>query len=76
MPLNLSAAEQNALAEFCTLARSVKYALDTNGETYAKDTHESVCDLVERHRLSAQDYDRLYDKLHRSGANEEKPPKD
>lgn len=62
---------QNVLAEICSMCRSIKYNQLTK-QTHLNDSYyigAELEELVEKFQLSPQDWDKLYDILHRSGWN-------
>lgn len=67
--LRLTPSQQNVLAEFCSLARSVQYDINTAGHPSAERIGEKFIEILERFDFTPQNFDRLYDLLHRSGAN-------
>lgn len=65
-PLNLSAGQQNALAELAVLMASVRYA--HSKDTTATQEHTETLDEI-ADRWDQLNWGELYDKLHRTGAN-------
>lgn len=66
IPLNLSAGQQDALAQLCILLSSVSYAHDQNKP--ANQEHIDQLDTI-ADRFDRINWGELYDKLHRTGAN-------
>ena len=66
IPLNLSAGQQNVLAELCILMSSVRYAHDQDKP--ATQEHLEQLDTIAE-RFGRINFGELYDKLHRTGAN-------
>jgi hypothetical protein len=68
--LKLSAGEQNVLAEFSALAKTISYAFTQRNPDYdnirlvAGERFVEILDRFDRIR-----YDDLYDRLHRTGEN-------
>lgn len=70
LPLNLSSAQQTFLAELVFRLRGHRYQHACGRDISETEIGEDVFDLMLRfEHLSAQDYDQMYDKLHRSGSN-------
>lgn len=70
--LKLTAGEQSWLAELASKARSLKYNYGQGKETSDNDLQELglwfLTHVVENNR-TPQQFDDMFDKLHRSGAN-------
>lgn len=70
IPLKLSSYEQNALADLCSICRSIKYEMDCDKDVDMKNLTEDIGNLVLRYdRLTPQRWDIMYDILHRTGEN-------
>lgn len=69
IPLQLSSKEQSVLAEICSLCRSIAWDLANNDEENARISSENLLDHVIRSGFTPQQFDSLYDRLHRSGSN-------
>lgn len=68
--LRLTAKEQTVLAELASLCRTVQYDIRTKRELADPQIAEKLTDLLVRFdNVSPQDFDSMYDKLHRTGAN-------
>lgn len=67
IPLNLTCGQQDCLADFCSLARRVRYAVLTNG--LMGNLEDQFMEILERWDFTPQEFDAMYDKLHRTGAN-------
>jgi hypothetical protein len=70
VPLRLNSAEQELLAQVCSLLRGWVYLVETGNEK--RDALELVSQLeaiCDRFDVSPQHLDGLYDRLHRTGAN-------
>lgn len=67
VPLNLSSAQQSALAELACLCASIKHHQQTKGEFATEEHIDELNSIVEK-RVS-MNWGEVYDKLHRTGAN-------
>ena len=68
--VKLTRPAQDLLAQFCTIARRVKDNWDRKDEepNYAEFGVE-IAQLIIENNLTAQDFDQMYDSLHRTGEN-------
>lgn len=70
IPLKLTSGEQSLMADLCSLLRGVKYDGAIGKQPDCQTLGERVCDILERYDwCSPQQFDSLYDRFHRSGAN-------
>lgn len=62
-------AQQNVLAELCSICRAIKYKELINSSSDSMEVGDEIKDLVERFNITPQQWDEMYDVLHRSGWN-------
>ncbi len=77
LPLSLTSNQQSCLAEICELARTELYRLQTSNDI--QYTNQELQNIGRRFDdlllqwadvgISPQQFDEMYDKLHRTGAN-------
>lgn len=71
-PVVLTGAQQDAIAELASIMRSNLYLMQCGNHVTAADVGEEIIDLLERLDglgFTPQSFDRIYDTMHRSGAN-------
>lgn len=69
IPLELTSRQQTALAEICSIMRALVYKTEGDEVIDGAALASNLYDIAERFQMSPQDFDLLYDRLHRSGAN-------
>lgn len=70
--LNLTKGQQDVLANFCELAGSVLRKHENDNELLLTDIGDEFCDIILKANtmgFNSQSFGRMYDLLHRSGAN-------
>jgi hypothetical protein len=69
MPLELTSRQQTVMAEICSVMRALVYATNTEKVIDGAKLADDLFAIAERREMSPQDFDELYDRFHRSGAN-------
>jgi hypothetical protein len=69
IPLTLTSRQQSAMADLCSVMRSLVYNAGNDRAIDGDRLVDDLCAIADRYQLSPQDFDTLYDRFHRSGAN-------